>query len=339
MRWLLRSVIFGLILSVGLLQAAMVLGHANSGDEMGVIALERTNKGAWYYRLTLIDNSTNVTYPLVYKSGRQGNVAWSPDGTRVALTQTSDGTPDLVILDIATRDMHPLHTGLRPDAPAWSPDGTQIAFLADQTGGAADLFVYTFATQTITNLTSTRADETRFAWSPDSTQLAVVVRDQVWLVSAGGVSRQLNLALSEVPMLPQWSPNGRFLAVLDKRSGHPIVMDLTDDSIMDLSVCAAPVPESFTWSPDGRFTCPVYKDMAHVSGVRLVNVQTGDETIIALDDEAIYRLAWAADGHLLTYYRVQQRDRLIVAAYDVGAHRLTPVSEREASAVTSWRPG
>jgi len=53
--------------------------------------------------------------------------AWSPDGSRIAFarTRTDSPFPDIVLLDVATKQRTVLTSGTEP---AWSPDGSKLVF-------------------------------------------------------------------------------------------------------------------------------------------------------------------------------------------------------------------
>ncbi|MEP7223638.1 MAG: hypothetical protein ABI783_01605 [Actinomycetota bacterium] len=58
-------------------------------------------------------------------------LAWSPDGTQIALSRSGGGLSGIEILDVADRRLRHLSLGpfeSPPSSPAWSPDGTTIAY-------------------------------------------------------------------------------------------------------------------------------------------------------------------------------------------------------------------
>ncbi|MGH7542644.1 MAG: peptidase S9, partial [Gemmatimonadota bacterium] len=67
------------------------------------------------------------------------DLAWSPDGSSLALSGTRGGVVDLFRLDLATGAVERLTDGAFAElAPTWSPDGATIAFATDR-GPGADL--------------------------------------------------------------------------------------------------------------------------------------------------------------------------------------------------------
>ena len=69
---------------------------------------------------------------------RDDSPAWSPDGARIAFARypagsTSDVSAEIVLMDVATKQITPLTLGLDP---SWSPDGSRLVF-----AGGDGLFV------------------------------------------------------------------------------------------------------------------------------------------------------------------------------------------------------
>ncbi len=61
--------------------------------------------------------------------------AWSPDGTRIAYTQRSQGRNDVWIMDADGSHPQPVTGNGASRAPCWSPDGQYLGFISAQTGG------------------------------------------------------------------------------------------------------------------------------------------------------------------------------------------------------------
>lgn len=139
------------------------------------------------------------------------DVAWSPDGTRIAFRAEGNycptstvactfpgGTDDRIwVLDIAADKVNPVSadaSGAMPpyiggpndsSRPVWSPDSKKIAFessssnlLGDDTNITSDIFVKDITTQALTRVSTTPAGGQANggsygpAWSPDGTRIA-----------------------------------------------------------------------------------------------------------------------------------------------------------------------
>jgi serine/threonine protein kinase len=71
-----------------------------------------------------------------------GIFALSPDGRRVAVSETVSDNEDIWIYDIATGNPRRLTFDAEDDhTPAWSPDGRSIAYVRGEAGGDREIFV------------------------------------------------------------------------------------------------------------------------------------------------------------------------------------------------------
>jgi Tol biopolymer transport system component len=90
--------------------------------------------------------SPAVALPVIANAPKQGQVgwkepndkelAWSPDGTKLAYASRRVGEESRVwVLDLETMTSRPLTDGrFVDDSPAWSPDGRYLAFVSNRSG-------------------------------------------------------------------------------------------------------------------------------------------------------------------------------------------------------------
>jgi len=121
------------------------------------------------------------------------NMAWSPDGRRVAATRSDpEGGPQVWVLGPGPDSARALTAFAaaqgRPQWPTWSPDGRRIAFQVD---------------------------------FPDR-EHAHAVRGEIWVADAdGGPARALLAhAGAWLDETPSWSPDGRVIVFQSTRSGR-----------------------------------------------------------------------------------------------------------------------
>lgn len=91
----------------------------------------------------------------ITRSGKpKQDLAWSPDGTKIAFTSTdANGASDIFLLDIEARDMVALAVDPALDGvPAWSPDGGQLVFQSNRRGETG-LYVMNASGDWVTELT------------------------------------------------------------------------------------------------------------------------------------------------------------------------------------------
>ena len=181
--------------------------------------------------LTVYDREGKVVSTIGDK-GLYGQVAFSPDQTRVAVTKNDaeKGTQDIWVLDAATGKGIPITASKADEAPrapiVWSPDGTQIAYMSSRKGTEG---IYRKAAngqgeeELLVKLTG--AGTNLREWSPDgrflyyySPQLGGNI---MFAVPLDGERTPIAAVRSENPMVAATvSPNGRFIAYRSADSGR-----------------------------------------------------------------------------------------------------------------------
>ncbi len=195
------------------------------------------------------EDGTDAHELLPDRPGRQGVVAWSPDGRQLLFSEDSAGSAGLMLTDGSGSEPRPLCDGPCSgfDGVVFSPDGSRLAFVRygseEMTSVIATMDL---ATGAITELESTRITDPELGgndaprWSPDGTMLVfarqgVVVPGEaegaalLFVVDADGSDlRQLGPAdLHAID--PDWSPDGTRIAfvstVWDGAATDPLVIE------------------------------------------------------------------------------------------------------------------
>jgi Tol biopolymer transport system component len=104
----------------------------------------------------------------------RGRPAWSPDGTRLAVTVVQDGKYDIYVARSDGSDLSPLtRDGTGGFSLAWSPDGSQIVF--EKADGIYSVWVSDGRQAELTPEPTVRNPITMEPlWSPDGTHIAFV---------------------------------------------------------------------------------------------------------------------------------------------------------------------
>jgi Tol biopolymer transport system component/DNA-binding winged helix-turn-helix (wHTH) protein len=212
-------------------------------------------------------------------------------------------------------------------APAVSPDGSQVAFIADEEGNwngiAAALYVQPIGASRPLKLTGTEGDASQPTWSPDGRHIAFLRhRDRttaghdILLVPAtGGAERRLGTVLGERHGL-SWSPDGRFLAVVDKPSvSEPdtiYLLSTEDGSKRRLTTAPAEYDgDRFPkFSPDGHSVAFVRVRSFSHADVYVLNLAHQTLTRVASDWIIAGGLDWTQNGGSIIFASGESPPRL-----------------------------
>jgi Tol biopolymer transport system component len=198
----------------------------------------------------------------------RGSIAWSPDGTSLALTAKSAGHDHLYVIDASTgRVKHRFSLPCEALAyPAWSPTSDSVV-VSGLHQGRSDLWMVDTGTGEITRLTDDAWDEREPSWSPDgrriafaSDRLASVVLNPAPVDEGYGRYGlyDLDVATRRVDLLidtagddhnPVWSPDGRKLAFISDRGGalNLFLLDTADRRVTQLTDVLGGI-QSVSWS-------------------------------------------------------------------------------------------
>jgi Tol biopolymer transport system component len=173
-----------------------------------------------------------------------GNVAWSPDGSRIAFTAFGRTSASPTIFTIQPNGMHITRLGVGV-SPVWSPDGSRIAFQNTIRFGFLHTtvieVVYADGTGTV-RIPKSCGDaytayscrdvlrfSTSFTWSPDGSQIAFDFRGPashpgIWVANADG-SRLTQLPTpygAKLVFKCRHCPNGRPLIGWSRGASGPL---------------------------------------------------------------------------------------------------------------------
>lgn len=231
------------------------------------------------------------------------DLAWSPDGGRIAFTSDRDGKKRIYVANADGSNTVRLTNDQAADyQPAWSPDGSKVAFVSERTGSTTpEIFVMNADGTNVVRLTTNDFRESDPAWSPNGRSIAFTsYRDpkktEIIVMNADGTSP------TRVPVdgaqQPAWSRDGR-LAFAAPYCDPSFYGCYTTIWIKTVDGQPAVVPyllgEKPTWSPDGRkiaFTaldCDFYYSQCTPGGIRIVWVGTFEIIQVTTGASAAWR--------------------------------------------------
>jgi hypothetical protein len=188
-------------------------------------------------------------------------VAWSPDGKRIAFASTHANSSDIFVMNVNGTGVEQLTDHHSDYAPSWSPDGGKIAFVSDRDGGwqSSEIYVMNADGSDETRLTENLTRDLWPVWSPDGRKIAFNRSNALAILHLEEdtvIEERLPILIS-ASQRPAWSPDGKQIAVVAStptETDPPIrIFNLDGTETHSFSVAPLEGPKSLDWSQDGRY--------------------------------------------------------------------------------------
>jgi Tol biopolymer transport system component len=131
---------------------------------------------------------------------------------------------------------------------------------------------------------------------------------------------------------PVWSPDGKSLAYLSKRSSRKVVAirSLETGKVRELEIRMRWVGYDLSWSPDGRAFAVTGNDLTERSGIHRIDAQTGEVSPLALHPEGhnFVGLVWSRDGSKVYYRDGRRLSRTAFTERDLSSGRERELIQR-----------
>ncbi|MBI2885845.1 MAG: PD40 domain-containing protein [Chloroflexi bacterium] len=256
------------------------------------IAYVSVQNGNWEVYLMNPDGGGQVR--LTNEPATDGDLTWSPDGTKLAFTSNRTGVYQIYTMNRDGTEVTPLtaSTALNGD-PVWSLGGGIIAFAACRDGNS-EIYVMRNPHGTeqtrITRNTAFDGDPTQ---SPDGSRIAFVSqRDgifEIYAMNADGSG--LTRLTTSVPGVsngdPSWSPDGTRIAFTSDRTGNweiytmrpggSDVRQLTNNKAVDGDPAWSPDSQRIIFFSDRDGNKEIYVMNADGSGQTRLTFNTWDD--------------------------------------------------------------
>lgn len=271
--------------------------------------------------LWIIDPEGSRLRELTAGNWRDYNPVWSPDGKRIAFISDRDGTPQIHVIWIETREIAQLtHVERAPANLVWSPNGKKIAFTMFAPADEPILPVKLPKKPEKAKWAAPAILVDRLSWRADGRGFLPEGDTQVFIIDAqvGGTPKQIttgDYSHSE----PEWSADGQRLYVSAIRKPEPeyqfgdteiYEIDLKTLETRPLTDRKGP-DRNPRASPDGRWIAYTGYDeknyTSHLSSIYLMDSKGQNKKLLAGNlPSSPSQLYWATDSSGL-YYRMEER--------------------------------
>ncbi len=252
----------------------------------------------------------NIEIADLYHLRSVGEVALSPDGSRLAFTvQHTDraGAPYSRIwtAELAGKTAAPFANGIEGSTPRWSPDGTRLAFMGRTGEGTSGIVLANADGTGIESLADVAGSNhplpqvgERMAWSPDGRRIAFVS-------AMPGPEPDMEsdpIVITRYWFRPASSAGARFS---DNRRLHVFVADVGTKQVRQITD-GAYSEHSIDWSPDSKqlvFLSNRQPDPDFFFNYDLFIVDVDSSAIRRLTDTKNneYAPVWSPDGKTIAY--------------------------------------
>jgi Tol biopolymer transport system component len=235
--------------------------HASGANGRGMLRLFRTgilSEVAWSPGDEWVAYSSRGRVVMLQPGGGSRRVvgsgvdlAWSPDGSKLAFAGSAVGGP-IHVVDAVGSGRARVTDGAFDHSPAWSPDGGRIAFSRSAGIGLPEYLYLVRADGT--GLERLGPQGAAPAWSPEGGRVAFWQRvpEGVQLAVYGFADAQVRVLTRPLPAFsgePRWSPDGtRLLVTVCSPFGACRIEVAVADGTVVSRIATGGDP---AWSPDG----------------------------------------------------------------------------------------
>lgn len=277
---------------------------------------DRTNSSLW-----IVDSSGERIRELTHGNWRDTSPIWSPDGKKLAFLSDRDGTTQIHVMWMDTREVAQLtHLERSPDSLQWSPDGRKLVFTSYLPDTNEALTVNLPKRPKGAKWADPAIIVDRLSWARDGRGPVPKGHSHIFVIDAilGGTPKQLTSG-DYSHNNPEWSRDGKkiiFDAIrkpdAEYLRGDSEIYSIDLDSLEISTLTNREGPDrSALASPDGKWIAYSGYDQqnftSHLSNIYLMDVSGGQKRQLAGDlPNSPSILNWAADSTGIYYVMAEK---------------------------------
>src|SRR5215475_10243686 len=296
-------------------------------------------KDQYRSNLWIVDVDGSRVRELTSGARNDSSPVWSPDGKRVAFLSDRDGTNQLHVMWLDTREIAQLtHLEQAPSGVKWSPDGSQIAFTSFVPDNDPILSIKLPERPRGAEWARPAVIVDRLSWASDGRGPVPKGNTHVFVIDAaiGGAPRQITSGKYNHGGY-DWSADGKTIFVSGVRKpdaeylrndSEIYAVDLTTLEVKPLTDRKGPDGNPVV-SPDGKYIAYAgYDDQLytnHVSSLYLMDKSGGGKRLLAGNlMSSPQNVVWAADNSGV-YFSVEEKgsSHLFFATASGAARQIT----------------